>query len=201
MMPIIAIVIAYLLGSLSTSILLSKILKTPDPRTEGSGNAGATNVLRILGKKEALIVLVGDILKGLIAVLIGYAFQVSGFMLGLVAFAAVIGHVFPLYFKFHGGKGVATAIGGILGLSFLSGVLMAVIWVVVAFITGYASLASMVSVIVAIVLLLIFSNTAYFVPAVLIAALVVWKHMDNIKRLQSKTEDKIDLKKILGSQG
>ncbi|EKD77850.1 MAG: hypothetical protein ACD_42C00153G0003 [uncultured bacterium] len=196
MAAIIAIVIAYLLGSLSTSIILSKVLKAPDPRTEGSGNAGATNILRTLGKKEALVVLVGDILKGLIAVLIGHALQVEGFMLGLVAFAAVVGHVFPLFFKFKGGKGVATSIGCVLGLSFISGIIMAVVWVAVAAIVGYASLASMVSVVVAIILLLIFSKTAYFIPSVLIAALVIWKHTDNIKRLQDKSEPKVDLKQV-----
>ncbi len=191
MLAIIAIVIAYLLGSVSCAIILSKVLKTPDPRTEGSGNAGATNVLRIAGKYQAALVLVGDALKGLVAVLIGHLFHVYGFMLGIVAFAAVLGHVYPLYFGFKGGKGVATAIGAVLGLSLISGILMAAAWGAIAFTMRYSSLASLVTVILAPIFLLIFSHASYFLPAVLIAALVVWKHKDNIKRLQNKTESKI----------
>ena len=196
MAVIIAIVIAYLLGSLSCSVILSKVLKTVDPRTEESGNAGATNVLRVLGKKEALVVLIGDIVKGLIAVWIGHLFNIHAFFLGLVAFAAVVGHIYPLYFKFKGGKGVATAVGATLGLSFVSGIVMAIVWVAVAFVTSFASLASMISVIVGVLMLVIFSQAAYFLPSLLIAALVIWKHKDNITRLQNKTEDKIDIKKI-----
>lgn len=189
---LIAIIIAYLLGSLSSAILVSKILKTPDPRTEGSGNAGATNVLRIAGKKEAAIVMAGDILKGLIAVWIGHLFHMHAFWLGLVALAAVAGHIFPLYFGFKGGKGVATAIGAVLGLSFISGIVMAAAWGVVAFITRYSSLASLIAIALAPILLLIFAKAAFFIPAVLIAALIAWKHKDNIDRLKNKTESKIE---------
>lgn len=189
---LIAIAIAYLLGSLSSAIIVSKIFKTPDPRTEGSGNAGATNVLRIAGKKEAALVMVGDILKGSIAVWIGHAFHLHAFWLGCVAFAAVVGHIFPVYFGFKGGKGVATAVGGVLGLSFIAGIVMAAAWGVVAFITRYASLASLIAVALAPVLLLIFAKASFFIPAVLIAALIAWKHKDNIERLRNKTESKIE---------
>ncbi|MCX7125352.1 MAG: glycerol-3-phosphate 1-O-acyltransferase PlsY [Gammaproteobacteria bacterium] len=191
MSALIALAIAYLLGSVSCSILICKVLKKPDPRTAGSGNAGATNVLRLLGKKEAACVLVGDVLKGLIAVAIGQLLHVYGFMLGLVGLAAVVGHVFPLYFGFKGGKGVATAIGATLGLSLISGVLMAAAWVAVALVTRYSSLASLIAVILAPIFLIIFSHGAYFIPSVLIAALIIWKHKENIARLQSKTESKI----------
>lgn len=191
---IFALIIAYLLGSISCSIVLAKVNKTPDPRTAGSTNAGATNVLRTSGKKDALIVLVGDILKGLIAVLIGHFLHVFGFELGLVALAAVVGHIFPVFFGFKGGKGVATAIGTFLGLSVFSGILTAIVWVVVAFLTGYASLASIVSVILGMVFLTIFSLPAYFIPTLCIALLVIWKHKDNIERLKNKTESKIKFK-------
>ncbi len=191
MTAIIAIVIAYLLGSLSTSIILSKVLKTADPRTQGSGNAGATNVLRILGKQQAIIVLIGDILKGAIAVWIGHLLHVRGFMLGIVGLAAVIGHVYPLYFKFKGGKGVATAIGVTLALSFISGILMAAAWLAVAFALRYSSLASLIAVILAPIFLLIFSHASYFIPSVLIALLIIWLHKENIDRLRNKTEGKI----------
>ena len=193
MSTIIALVIAYLIGSLPVAILLSKVLKKPDPRTAGSGNAGATNILRLIGKKEALIVLLGDGLKGLIAVWIGAIFGLTTFQIGLVAFAAVVGHIFPVFFKFKGGKGVATAIGGVLGCSFLAGVLAAIAWAAIAFITRYASLASIVAMILAPVFLMLFSLPGYLIPAVLIAALVIWKHKDNITRLKSNTETKIQL--------
>ncbi|OGT33537.1 MAG: glycerol-3-phosphate acyltransferase [Gammaproteobacteria bacterium RIFCSPHIGHO2_02_FULL_39_13] len=192
MSSLIAIVIAYLLGSISSAIIISKIFKTPDPRTEGSGNAGATNVLRLAGKKEAAMVMVGDILKGLIAVWIGQLFHLGAFWLGIVAFAAVVGHIFPLYFGFKGGKGVATAVGAILGLSFISGILVAAAWAAVAFIVRYSSLASLVAIILAPIFLLLFAKAAFFIPAVLIAALVIWKHKENIERLKNKTESKIE---------
>jgi len=192
MSSVIAIIIAYLLGSVSCAIIISKIYKTPDPRTGGSGNAGATNVLRIAGKQQAAMVLIGDLLKGLIAVLIGHLLHVTGFMLGLVGLAAVVGHIFPLYFGFKGGKGVATAIGVVLGLSVISGILIAAAWGAIAFTTRYASLASIIAVILAPVFLLIFAKAAFFIPAAAMAALIVWKHKDNIVKLQSKTESKIE---------
>lgn len=190
---IIAIAIAYLLGSLSSAIILSKVLKTPDPRTQGSGNAGATNVLRISGKKEAAMVLVGDALKGLIAVWIAYILHLTPFMLGIVGLVAVVGHIYPVFFKFKGGKGVATAVGATMGLSFLSGILAAAAWAAIAFVTRYASLASIIAVILIPVFLVIFAKGAFFVPGVLIAALIIWKHKDNIQRLKTNTESKIEL--------
>ncbi|OGT41520.1 MAG: glycerol-3-phosphate acyltransferase [Gammaproteobacteria bacterium RIFCSPHIGHO2_12_FULL_40_19] len=190
---LVAIVFAYLIGSISCAIIFSNIFKIPDPRSEGSGNAGATNVLRIGGKKQAAMVLIGDLLKGTIAVWIGdLFFHLVGFKLGLVGFAAIIGHVYPLYFGFKGGKGVATAMGVTLGLSFISGVLMAAAWAAIALTTRYSSLASLVAVILAPVFLLIFSSGGYFFPAVFMAALIIYKHKDNIARLQNKTESKIE---------
>ena len=189
---LVTIIFAYLIGSISCAIIFSKIFKTPDPRTQGSGNAGATNVLRIGGKQQAAMVLAGDLLKGVIAVWVGHLFHLAGFKLGLVGFAAVVGHIFPLYFGFKGGKGVATAIGVTLALSFISGILMAAAWAAIAFTTRYSSLASLVAVILAPVFLLIFSFSGYFFPSVLIAALIIYKHKDNIAKLQSKTESRIE---------
>ena len=190
---LVTIIFAYLIGSISCAIIFSKIFKTPDPRTQGSGNAGATNVLRIGGKQQAAMVLAGDLLKGVIAVWVGHLFHLAGFKLGLVGFAAVVGHIFPLYFGFKGGKGVATAIGVTLALSFISGILMAAAWAAIAFTTRYSSLASLVAVILAPVFLLIFSFSGYFFPSVLIAALIIYKHKDNIAKLQSKTESRIEI--------
>ena len=192
MSALIALIIAYLLGSVSSAIIISKIAKIPDPRTAGSGNAGATNILRLSGKKEAALVLACDLLKGLIAVWIGHLFGIQGFMLGMVGLVAIVGHIYPLYFKFKGGKGVATAVGATLGLSLISGFLMAITWTVVALTTRYSSLASIIAVILAPVFLAIFSHGAYFIPSALIAALIVWKHKENITRLKSNTENKIE---------
>lgn len=188
----IALAIAYLLGSISTSIIVSKIYKTPDPRTEGSGNAGATNMLRIAGKKQAAIVLIGDALKGLIAVwLAAHILHIKPFGLAVVALVAVVGHIFPLYHKFEGGKGVATAIGGVLALSFISGILMIAVWVAIVLVTRFSSLASMATVVLAPVFLLIFAKAAFFIPTALMAALIVWKHAENITKLKAGTESKI----------
>lgn len=195
MANVICVVIAYLLGSLQTSVLLSKILKFPDPRTQGSGNAGATNVLRTVGKNQALATLIGDVLKGFIAVMIARIFGVTGFFLALTALAAVAGHVFPCFFQFRGGKGVATAIGGLLLVSPFIAILVTVIWLVVVFMTRYISLASLISAAAAPILILIFSNTSYFIPILLMAGLIIWKHKENIQRLRAGTENKVNLKR------
>lgn len=187
-----SIIIGYLLGSLNMAIIVAKIFNKPDPRSDGSGNPGATNTLRTAGKKEAGIVLVGDALKGFIAVIIGHIFHVQGFMLGIVALAAVIGHMFPLYFKFKGGKGVATSLGAFLGLSLWIGVISIAIWVIVALIWRFASLASLAAMAAAIIVSLFIGHFAYFIPIVIIAALVAWKHMDNINRLKDGSESKIE---------
>jgi glycerol-3-phosphate acyltransferase PlsY len=110
-------VISYLIGSLSSAILVCKFLKLPDPRTQGSMNPGTTNVLRIGGKTPALITLAGDMLKGFIPVLIAHLIGMNGFSLGIVAAAAFLGHLYPVFFKFQGGKGVATALGAFIALS------------------------------------------------------------------------------------
>jgi len=193
MLGILFIIIGYLVGSLSSAILVCKAMKLPDPRTEGSGNPGATNVLRIGGKLPAALVLVGDILKGFLPVLIAALVGVYGIMLGLVALAAVIGHMYPAYFKFQGGKGVATAFGGILALSPIVAIIAAIVWAVIVFVTRYVSLASLIAVVLAAVLIL-FVYTIYFLPVAIIAGLIIYRHMDNIARLKAGTESKIELK-------
>jgi len=185
-------IIAYLIGSIGTAVLVCKFLGLPDPRTEGSKNPGATNVMRVGGKNAALIVLAADGLKGFFPVLLAKIFGVGGFGLGIVALAATLGHIFPLYYGFKGGKGVATAIGGILGLSFIVGIVCAVAWFVTAIITKYASLSSLISVGIAPILLLFLSNSAYFIPTLFIVGVVVWRHLENIERLRAGTESKLE---------
>jgi glycerol-3-phosphate acyltransferase PlsY len=190
-LDILFIAIAYLIGSLNSAILVCKVMKLADPRIEGSGNPGATNVLRIAGKKAATIVLVGDMLKGFLPVLCAHILGVSDFALACVALAAVIGHMYPVFFKFQGGKGVATAFGAILALSFWIGLLAAIVWGVVVFVTKYVSLASLIAMVFAAVLIL-FAHTAYFLPIVVMIVLVGWRHKENIDRLKLGTENKIE---------
>ena len=190
---LISIIIAYVLGSISCSILLAKYVKLPDPRDVGSGNAGTINMLRTAGRNKAILVLAGDALKGIIAVFIGRILGQQGFALGLVAFAAVVGHIYPIFFKFRGGKGVATAIGSILVLNFWVGIVAIILWAIVAAVLRYASVASLVATVVSPFLFLIFGHFGYFIPTLLIAALIVFKHWKNIERLREKTEPKIHL--------
>lgn len=198
MLAILFVALAYLLGSVNTAILVCQVMKLPDPRTEGSNNPGATNVLRIAGKNAALVVLAADILKGFLVVLIAAIFGLKGLSLGFVALAATVGHIFPLLYGFHGGKGVATALGGILGLSLPIGLVCFVAWAVTIFITRYASLSSLIAVSMAPVLLL-FMNPAYFIPALAIAGVVVWRHSENIVRLRAGTEHKMNFGNPPGS--
>lgn len=184
-------VIAYLLGSVNTAIITCKLMNCPDPRTEGSKNPGATNVLRVAGRNAAILVLVADILKGFIAVLLAKIFGVTGVGLALVALGATLGHVFPIFYGFDGGKGVATALGSILGLNFFVGVIAGLVWIITAAITRLASLASLVAIILANVFIL-FVNPGYFIPVLGITALVTWRHMENIARIRAGTENQID---------
>lgn len=188
---VISIILAYLIGSISSAIIVAKLMKLPDPRTQGSGNPGATNILRLGGKQAAIAVLVGDTLKGLIAVLIGRLFHLHGVDLGFVALVAVIGHVFPLYFKFQGGKGVATAIGAILGLSFWVAIFLMATWLIIAFVLRYSSLAAIISAVAAPIYMLIAGHSNYFFPILLMAILIIWRHWENIQRLRNGTESKI----------
>ncbi len=194
MPSLIAIIIAYLLGSLSSSTILSRIMKFPDPRESGSKNAGATNVLRTAGKKKAIIVLAGDAAKGFIAVLIGRMLGVEKEMLGIVALAAVFGHVFPLFFKFKGGKGVATTMGSLLALMPGVTIISTAALLAVVYITRYVSLGSLVGVSVAVLLSLVTGNAQYTFATLMMALLVAYKHKDNIERLKNKTEPKISFK-------
>src|SRR5262245_5627917 len=145
MLTIIFIIIGYLVGSINSALLVCKAMKLPDPRTAGSGNAGATNVYRTSGRLPAIIVFIGDALIGFVTVLIAGLLGVNGTWLALVALAAVVGHVFPLYFKFKGGKGVATAFGAVLALSPVVAIVSLIIWILVVFVTRYVSLGSLIA--------------------------------------------------------
>ena len=180
---------AYLLGSISSAILLSKIMGFDDPRTGGSNNPGATNVLRIAGRKAAFFTLLGDFLKGLIPVLLARLLEVDMLWLALIGFAAFIGHCFPVFFRFQGGKGVATAIAATVAFNWIAGAILIATWLLFAKVFKISSLAAIIS--FSVLPLVIYWRTQdpwiAFVFAVL-SLVLVWRHRSNIQRLISGTE-------------
>lgn len=190
-LTLLAVIIAYLLGSISTSIVLCKLAHLEDPRNQGSGNPGATNMLRVAGKKFAFFTLLGDIGKGIIAVIIGRLLGQHGFNLSIVALAVFVGHLYPVFFGFKGGKGVATAFGAMLGLSPILGGAVIITWLIIALIFRYSSLAALVAGTLAPIYTLFLASPTYFVGLVLITLFLYWRHRANIERLRTKTESKI----------
>lgn len=182
------IIIAYLLGSISSAIIVCKLMNLPDPRTQGSGNPGATNVARMAGKKVAAIVLLGDALKGFIPTTMVHLLFQTPLLTGLTALAAFLGHVYPVFFKFQGGKGVATAWGGLWGLSWIFGGIFTVIWLVLWGISRISSLAAITA--MTLTSAWIFWSEGFFtsVPIIIMWILLLWRHKENIKRLRSGLE-------------
>lgn len=196
MNPIVFVVLGYLLGSLPFAVIVSRIFGLADPRSFGSGNPGATNVLRTGNKKAALLTLIGDALKGWIAMQIAAALGADGVGVVVAGVAAFFGHVFPLFLKFKGGKGVATALGVLAGLSGWLALICAGVWLVVAFVTRYSSLAALLAAVAApaAALYLQLPPPAVF-AATAMAAILVQRHRENIRRLLAGTESKIGGKK------
>lgn len=189
---ILSAIIAYLLGSINTSILISKSLGGSDIRQHGSGNAGATNTLRVLGKKAAAFVVIGDGLKGVLAVLFARIISDGNAAEYVAAVFVVLGHVFPLYFGFKGGKGIMTSIAVVFTLSPAIGGILTLVFAVMVLCFNYISLASVVGAICFPVLVLFFErgDLLYFVCALIIAIIAVAKHRTNISRLIKGTENK-----------
>ncbi|PMH39827.1 glycerol-3-phosphate acyltransferase [Vibrio sp. 10N.286.49.B3] len=188
------IIAAYLLGSVSSAVLICRLLKLPDPRKEGSNNPGATNVLRIGGKGAAVAVLFFDMLKGTIPVWLGYFLSIEPFYLGMFAIAACLGHMYPLFFHFQGGKGVATALGALAPIGWdLTGMIMGT-WLMVALLFRYSSLAALVTVLVAPWYTWLV-KPQYTLPVALLCCLIVFRHHQNIRRLFTGNEPKIGQKK------
>lgn len=181
---------AYLFGSISAAIITCKIMGLPDPRTQGSNNPGATNVLRIGGKKAAVITLLGDMLKGLLPVLLAVLLKSDDLTLALVASAAFLGHLYPLFFGFKGGKGVATAFGAIAGVSWPVAIAMSVTWLTVAYGLKISSLSALVTAALAPFYFWWLSGSdALIVMSVFISILLIWRHRSNIQRMMEGTED------------
>jgi len=186
------IVVAYLFGSISTAIVTCRLMGLPDPRTQGSGNPGATNVLRHGGKKAAIITLVGDMLKGLVPVLIARAFGVPVEVLALVGLAAFVGHLFPVFFGFRGGKGVATAIGVLFGISWMLGLSYVVTWLLAAAIFRISSLSALLAAAL-VPLYSLLEPGVWGVTATIatMSLMLIARHHGNIRKLLAGTEDRI----------
>lgn len=186
----------YLLGSVSTAIITCKIMGLSDPRTVGSNNPGATNVLREGGKKAAVITLLGDMLKGLVPVLIAVISGMQNEVIAAAGVAAFLGHLFPLYYGFKGGKGVATILGVLLGIHWMLGLGTIGIWLFTAVTFRYSSLSALVAAIGSPVLTWFITQSPVITGSVcFMAALLIWKHKSNIQNLLSGKEDKIGAKK------
>ena len=190
------ILAGYLFGSISTAIIVCKLMGLPDPRTGGSGNPGATNVARLGGKKAAALTLVGDMLKGLIPVLIAHALHASPVILAGTALAAFLGHLYPVFFGFRGGKGPATALGVIYGMDWRVGLMTKAIWMVMALLFRYSSLAALVAILLApLGFLWLWPQPAVIAAMVIMTVLLYWRHRSNISNLLNGKEGKISFGK------
>mgnify|MGYP004454361859 CR=1 FL=1 len=205
---IIVAIIAYLLGSISFSVIISKKVAGFDVRQKGSGNAGTTNVLRSVGKKAAIITLICDVLKGVVAILVAYLVGLivkdlnNSLLIQIAGIAVIVGHTFPIFFQFKGGKGIATALGVLLMTNWNIGLICLVFALVLMILTRIVSLGSLAAAVLFPVLVMFMPSQAYLVSgnyviySIIIAVLVIFNHRANVKRLLNGTENKLDFKKI-----
>jgi len=192
---IVIVLSAYLIGSVSSAIIVCRLMQLPDPRQHGSGNPGATNVLRVGGKKAAAVTLLGDMLKGLLPVLAARFLDVPTLILGLTGFAAFIGHLYPVFFGFKGGKGVATMLGVMFGLHWAVGLATALTWLVMAKVFRISSLSALVATLLAPLYVFIFMRNDRPLSLVVITGcmtlILFWRHRSNIRNLLSGKEGRI----------
>jgi len=189
-MVLVYIIAAYLLGSIPVGLVLAR-LKGQDPRKVGSGNIGATNVMRAAGKTLGIITLLGDILKGLIPTGLAILYGLSPVFVVAIGLAAFLGHLFPVYLRFKGGKGVATALGVFLALKPVAIPILLVVFIAVLLLWRYVSLGSLVGTALMPMLLLLFSAPVeYVVGSLIVGVFIYWKHRENIRRIMSGTESR-----------
>lgn len=191
---LIILIIAYLLGSINTSIIVSKIMIGDDIRNHGSGNAGATNTLRTVGKKGAIFVVLGDILKAVIAVLIAKLISASPNAVYIAGLGAVIGHNFPLYFRFKGGKGIIVSTVAILFADPILGLITMAVAILIMAVSRYVSLGSILGAVLFVALALVFrnDNAEFIVFGIMLAFLAIYMHRSNIARLLAGNENKLN---------
>jgi glycerol-3-phosphate acyltransferase PlsY len=188
----VVVALAYLLGSLSSAIIVCRLMGLPDPRTEGSNNPGATNVLRIGGKKAAALTLAGDSLKGVIPMVACHLLDVPVLVFALAGLAVFLGHLYPVFFGFQGGKGVATALGVQFGLYWPIGATVGLVWLLMAKVVKISSLSALVAMAVAPLAVWYFWPAAELVVMQLVtSAILFWRHRSNIRNLLSGTESRI----------
>jgi len=186
------LIASYLIGSISSAVIICKVLGMPDPRTQGSKNPGATNVLRFGGKKIAAFVLTFDGLKGAIPVIIGHYLELGLIQLILITLCAFLGHIFPVFFRFRGGKGVATYLGGLIAINLLVGLIFSIIWLLVAKVLKTSSLAALIATALSpFYFYLITGDMVSTLIIGLISLFIFYTHRSNIKRLINKEEDVI----------
>ncbi len=187
-------VLAYLIGSMSSAIVVARLMGLEDPRRIGSKNPGATNILRYGGKRAAILTLLGDVLKGVIPVVAARALGADSAIVALVMLAAFLGHLYPLFFDFHGGKGVATSLGIFLALDPRIGGLLAATWLAMAVVFRYSSLAAIVATLAApLYVWWLKPEPAPLAATVALVVLLLWRHRLNIRRLARGEESKIKL--------
>lgn len=181
-LALLMILSAYLIGSISSAVIVCRLFSLDDPRFRGSGNPGTTNVYRLGGWVPAFLTLFFDVLKGMLPVWGSYYLGFDPFILAIVAMAACLGHIYPLYFEFKGGKAVATALGAMFPIAWEMAILLIVTWLVVFFVTRVSSLAALITVSLAPIYAYII-KPQYTVPAIMLTALIIWRHRTNIVRL------------------
>lgn len=196
MIVLLTVLASYLLGSVSSAIIVCRLLGLPDPRTQGSNNPGATNVLRIGGKKAAAITLLGDSLKGLFPLVLAHALGLGPAGLAATGLAAFLGHIYPVFFGFQGGKGVATALGIQFGLYWPVGLSVAAIWLFVAKVLKISSLSALVAMALAPFILWYFWDEPWLIAMqILISLIIFWRHKSNIQNMISGAEGRISTRK------
>jgi glycerol-3-phosphate acyltransferase PlsY len=193
---ILMIITAYLAGSISSAVLVCKLRGLPDPRTSGSGNPGATNVLRIGGVSSAALVLFFDMLKGALPSYLGYKMGLDAASLGFIAVSACLGHIFPIFFAFKGGKGVATAFGAMAPIGGDLAICLILTWIVFLLLTRYSSVAAMATATLA-PFFTWWLDERFILPVAMLSTLILIRHKDNIGRLRHGEESKVTRKKSI----
>lgn len=195
-LTIFMILTAYLAGSISSAVVVCQLRHLPDPRLEGSGNPGATNVLRIGGISAAVMVLIFDMLKGAAPAYIAYRLNIDAVWLGVIAISACLGHIYPIFFNFKGGKGVATAFGAMAPIGNELAISLLISWILLILITRYSSLAAIITAILA-PIYTYYLDERFTIPVAMLSTLIVLRHKHNLIRLLKGEEPKVSMKSKL----